>query len=105
MAWDVTGKGTTVVHAGASVVTDDGIPMFLFVGQGGEQNNTTLGLGAIPTGAEIFENGQQIGTFGGNINYAVVKTGGPPFAGHWATQPGDGTGTPLWSPHPFVGTT
>jgi carboxypeptidase family protein/TonB-dependent receptor-like protein len=103
LAWDLTGNGTTVVHAGASVVTDDGIPMFLFVGQGGEQNNTTLGLGAIPTGAEIFENGAQVGTFGGNINYAVVKTGGPPFAAHWQSQPGDGTGTPLWSTTPVCG--
>jgi hypothetical protein len=103
LAWDVTGQGTTVLHAGASVVSDDGIPMFLFVGQGGEQNNTTLGIGAIPTGAEIFENGAQVGTFGGNINYAVVKTGGPPFAAHWASQPGDGTGTPLWSTTPICG--
>jgi hypothetical protein len=103
LAWDVTGKGTTVVHAGASVVTDDGIPMFLFVGQGGEQNNTTLGLGAIPTGAQIWENGVQVGTFGGNINYAVNKAGGPPFAAHWASQPGDGTGTPLWSLVPACG--
>ena len=37
LAWDVTGKGTIILHAGASVMTDDGIPMFLFVGQGGEQ--------------------------------------------------------------------
>ena len=103
LAWDVTGKGTTVVHAGASVVTDDGIPMFLFVGQGGEQNNTTLGLGAIPTGAQIWEGGAQMGTFGGNINYAIIKAGGPPFAGHWASQPGDGTGTPLWSTTPVCG--
>ena len=101
LAWDVTGKGTTVVHAGASLVTDDGIPMFLFVGQGGEQNDTTLGLGAIPTGAQIWENGAQVGSFGGNIDYVVTKTGGPPFANHWASQPGDGTGTPLWSLNPI----
>ena len=101
LAWDVTGKGTTVIHAGASVVTDDGVPMFLFVGQGGEQNDTTLGLGAIPTGAQIWENGAQVGTFGGNINYVVTKTGGPPFQGHWQSQPGDGTGTPLWSLNPI----
>jgi len=101
LAWDVTGKGTTVVHAGASVVTDGGIPMFLFVGQGGEQNDTTLGLGAIPTGAQIWENGVQSPlTFGGNINYVVTKTGGPPFQNHWQSQPGDGTGTPLWSLNP-----
>ena len=106
LAWDVTGKGTTVVHAGASVVTDDGIPMFLFVGQGGEQNNTTLGLGAIPTGAEIYSNGAQsttTPTFGGNIDYAVIKTGGPPFQGNWQSQDGMGNGSPLWSTVPICG--
>jgi outer membrane receptor protein involved in Fe transport len=103
LAWDVTGKGTTVVHAGASVVTDGGIPMFLFMAQGGEQNNTTLGLGAIPTGAQIWEGGTQVGTFGGNINYAVIKAGGPPFANNWQSQPGDGTGNALWSTTPVCG--
>ena len=77
--------------------------MFFFVGQGGEQNNTTLGLGAIPTGAQILEGGTRSRTFGGNIDYVVRKTGGPPFQGIGRSQPGDGTGTPLWSTVPVCG--
>jgi len=88
------------------LVTDDGIPMFLFVGQGGEQNKHTLGLGSHPEpGAEIYSNGSPsttTPTFGGNINYAVVKTG-VRLPGNWQSQDGMGGGNPLWSTVPICG--
>ena len=90
LAWDVTGKGTTVVHAGYSIVYDDGIPMFLFVGKGGEQNNSaTLGLGAIPTGRTSHLRGEHCWRRCNivptrhpvrNIQYMRLHNGsGPPF--------------------------
>jgi outer membrane receptor protein involved in Fe transport len=103
LAWDVTGKGTTVIHAGFSIVTDDGLPMFMFMANGGEQNDTTLGLGAIPTGAQIYSNGSLVTTLPGTIQYAANKAGGPPFQAAWQSQPGDGTGTPLFTTQPQCG--
>jgi hypothetical protein len=116
LAWDVTGKGTTVVRGGFSIVHDGGLPMFVFVGNGGAQNNNaTIGLGAIPTGARtvtcpaanIVGGACNIvpapvaGT--GTIQYSVFTTQGPPLVGSWQSQPGDGTGTPIFPTTPQCG--
>ena len=59
VAWDLTGKGTTVVRAGASVIFDTQLPMFVFSNiSGNAQNGATGGLITIPTGAQIVVNGQ-----------------------------------------------
>jgi hypothetical protein len=52
VAWDVTGKGTTVVRAGASLIYDL-LSMSSFLSQQNTTNTVTLGLGVIPTGAPI----------------------------------------------------
>ncbi len=53
IAWDVTGKGTTVVRAGGSIVYDL-LSMSTYMSQQNLQNSPTLfGLGAVPTGATI----------------------------------------------------
>jgi hypothetical protein len=58
VAWDITGKGTTVVRAGASVIFDSQLPMFVFSNiSGNAQNGTTGGLITVPTGAQIVVNG------------------------------------------------
>src|ERR1700730_7417561 len=52
VAWDVTGKGTTVVRAGASMVYDL-LSMSTFLSQQDTNNTVTLGANVVPTGAEI----------------------------------------------------
>jgi len=67
VAWDVTGKGTTVVRAGGSIVYDL-LSMSTFLSQQNTQNTVTLGLGTIPTGAAIFDTACPSGCAGiGNI--------------------------------------
>jgi hypothetical protein len=51
-AWDVTGKGTTIVRAGFSLVYDL-LTMDTFLSQQNTQNAPTIGVGVIPTGATI----------------------------------------------------
>jgi Carboxypeptidase regulatory-like domain/TonB dependent receptor len=52
IAWDVTGKGTTVVRAGGSVMYSL-LTMSTFMSQQNTQNTVTLGVGTVPTGATI----------------------------------------------------
>jgi hypothetical protein len=53
-AWDVTGKGTTVVRAGVSIVYSL-LSMNTYLSQQNTQNTVTLGVGTVPTGATIFD--------------------------------------------------
>ena len=52
IAWDVTGKGTTVVRAGGSIIYDT-LTMNMLISEQNTQNAVTLGLNAIPTGATL----------------------------------------------------
>jgi len=54
VAWDVTGKGTTVVRAGVSIVYSL-LSMNTYLSQQNTQNTVTLGVGTVPTGATIFD--------------------------------------------------
>jgi hypothetical protein len=55
VAWDVTGKGTTIVRIGGSIVYDV-IPMSTFLSQQNLQSGPVLfGIGVVPTGATIFD--------------------------------------------------
>jgi hypothetical protein len=54
VAWDVTGKGTTIVRLGGSIVYDV-IPMSTFLSQQNLQSGPVLfGIGVVPTGATII---------------------------------------------------
>ena len=67
VAWDATGKGTTVIRAGGSVVYSL-LSMSTFLSQQNTQNTVTLGVGTIPTGATIFDASCPTGCAGvGNI--------------------------------------
>jgi hypothetical protein len=73
-AWDVTGKGTTVVRAGGSLIYDV-LTMNTFLSQQNTQNAITLGLGVVPTGAPLVVNGvSQPGA--GNILASAVTIPG-----------------------------
>ena len=74
VAWDVTGKGTTVIRAGASIVYDL-LSMSTFLSQQNTNNTVTLGANVVPTGAVIQVNG--ISTPGiGNIVATGITLGG-----------------------------
>src|SRR6266699_6260547 len=53
IAWDVTGKGTTIVRAGGSIIYSL-LSMNAFLSQQNTQNTVTLGVGTVTTGATIF---------------------------------------------------
>jgi outer membrane receptor protein involved in Fe transport len=57
VAWDITGKGTTVVRAGGGIIYDSMLPMQTFTGVAGNAVNVTGGVATVPTGATIVVNG------------------------------------------------
>ncbi len=72
IAWDVTGKGTTVIRAGGSIVYDL-LSMSTYMSQQNLQNSPTLfGLGAVPTGATITT--CPAAPVGGNCPVAPITT-------------------------------
>ena len=54
IAWDLTGKGTTILRAAGGIVYDL-LSMSAFLSQQDTQNTVTLGFGTVPTGATIFD--------------------------------------------------
>lgn len=100
MAWDVTGKGTTIVRAGGGIVYDT-ISMETLLVQENVQNATTIGLGTIPTGAPIVVNGVTTAPSGTiavsslrltNLNWNGSSVGGAPIFPTAPIQCGDGVG-------------
>jgi hypothetical protein len=85
VAWDVTGKGTTVIRAGGSIVYDL-LSMSTYMSQQNLQNSATLfGLGTVPTGATIFDTACPTGCPGiGNIFTTGVTIPGSSLG--WVNQ-------------------
>jgi hypothetical protein len=76
LAWDISGKGKTVVRAGLGIVYDN-ISMETLLVQENTQNATAIGLATIPTGATIVMNGvSRPGTGTINVTSATFP-GGP----------------------------
>ena len=69
-AWDVTGKGDTVVRGGFSIMYSS-FSAVMFMNQNDFQNDNSVTLAANPTGANIFQNGAQV--FAGASNGLLVK--------------------------------
>jgi Carboxypeptidase regulatory-like domain/TonB dependent receptor-like, beta-barrel len=84
VAWDVTGKGTTIVRAGFGMAYEL-LTMNTFLSQQNTNNAPTLGLGVIPTGATIVVNG--VATPGSG----TIQTTGINFAGSALPNPWPGT--------------
>src|SRR6185369_9135185 len=64
-AYDLNGKGTTVARAGFSVIYSS-FTAVEWMNQNAFQNNSGVGLGVNPTGADIFVN--QVKIFTGSSN-------------------------------------
>jgi hypothetical protein len=98
VAWDVTGKGTTIVRAGGGIVYDT-ISLETLLVQENVQNATTIGLATIPTGAPIVVNGVTTPPTGTiavssvvipNLNWNGSSVGGSPIFPAAPIQCGDG---------------
>ena len=96
LAWDVTGKGTTVLRAGYSMIFDSLLPMQTFTGVAGNAPNGVGGVATVPTGATIVVNG--VSTKGpGTIavaNVTVPGGSGSPLALNWQNN---GPNRPVFS--------
>jgi Carboxypeptidase regulatory-like domain/TonB dependent receptor len=107
IVWDPWGDSKTVVRAGGSLMYSTPA-METFLNQGATQNANTLGLGNIPTGAAIVQNGVTM-PGSGTINATSVTVPGGPgstLASNWqnnspstplfdanSSQCGDGVGS------------
>ena len=103
VAWDVSGKGTTIVRSGFGI-SYELLTMNTFLSQQNTNNAPTLGLGVIPTGAPLVVNGVSTPGKGNILTTGVVIPGaGLPWPGtssspifpansSSAVQCGDGVG-------------
>jgi len=72
LAWDISGRGTTVIRAGYGIIFDSLLPMQTFTGLAGNAVNVSGGVATVPTGATIVVNG--VSTSGsGTIAVANVR--------------------------------
>jgi len=85
IAWDLSGKGTTVIRAGGGIIFNTLLPMQTFTGLAGNAVNVSGGVATVPTGAAIVVNG--VSTPGtGTIavsNVAIPGGGGSTLASNW----------------------
>jgi hypothetical protein len=82
LAWDLSGKGTTVIRAGAGIIFNTLLPMQTFTGVAGNAVNVTGGVATVPTGASIVVN--NVSTPGtGTIAVANVAIPGSSIAPNW----------------------
>ena len=85
LAWDLTGKGTTVIRAGAGIIFNTLLPMQTFTGVAGNAVNVTGGVATVPTGATIVVNGASTPGTGTNAvaNVRVPGGSGSTLASNW----------------------
>ncbi len=98
LAWDVGGNGKTVVRAGGGIFYEQySYDSFMAIGN-------LLGLRTVPTGVNLYSNGNQTPTTaGGNINLGALTFTGPalgPIKSAWANN---GPNNPLYSASPACG--
>jgi hypothetical protein len=82
LAWDLSGKGTTVIRAGYGIIFNSLLPMQTFTGAAGNAVNVSGGVATVPTGATIVVN--SVSTQGtGTIAVANVRIPGSSIASNW----------------------
>ena len=89
-AWDVSGKGTTVVRAGASIIYSS-FAAASFLQQAGLTNFTGGSIGAIPTGACVGASLATCQSAGGTIGLGTVNFKGSQLNWTGPVFPGGGT--------------
>jgi hypothetical protein len=96
LAWDLSGKGTTVVRAGYSMIFNSLLPMQTFTGASGNAPNGVGGVATVPTGATIVVNSQsRTGTGKIAVANVIVPGGaGSPLALNWENN---GPSRPIFS--------
>jgi hypothetical protein len=93
LAWDLSGKGTTVIRAGYGIIFNSLLPMQTFTGLAGNAVNVSGGVATVPTGATIVVNG--VSTQGtGTIAVANVRIPGSSVAPNWQNN---SPSTPIFS--------
>lgn len=109
VAWDVTGKGTTVIRAGGGLFYEM-LQNGIFTGDPGLASAPASGLGNIPTGATFVQpNGTIVQGTGniatGSFNYKPAalnwSLAGPVFPANTAAGVKCGSGGPTGSPCPL----
>jgi hypothetical protein len=115
LAWDLSGKGTTVIRAGYGIIFNSMLPMQTFTGAAGNAVNVSGGVATVPTGATIFLNGKPPTPGTGTITVSNVTVPGgssstlasnwqgnsssmPIFTGANTTECGDGSNDTLGNP-------
>jgi hypothetical protein len=108
-AWDVTGKGTTVVRGGASIIYTTFV-VVNYLGSNGQQNNFGLSMASAPTGAcskkvgigqTCTGVGGQTLLQGGNIANAGYNLSGATMSATTALFPDINTLVPSCTNSPF----
>jgi Carboxypeptidase regulatory-like domain/TonB dependent receptor len=89
-AWDVSGKGTTVVRAGASIIYSS-FAAASFVQQAGATNFGGGSIGAIPTGACVGASLATCHSAGGTIGLGTINFTGPQLTWNSVVFPGGGS--------------
>jgi hypothetical protein len=114
IAWDLSGKGTTVIRAGGGIIFNTLLPMQTFTGLAGNAVNVSGGVATVPTGATIVVNGvstpgtgtiavSNVAIPGGNgstlaSNWQNNSSSVPIFSGANTVECGDGSNDSLGNP-------
>jgi hypothetical protein len=93
LAWDLSGKGTTVVRGGFGIIYNSLLPMGMYTGIAGNAPNASGGVSNVPTGATYLQTGAPPTVGTGTIAVANVKVSGGTISGNWQNN---GPGTPIF---------